>query len=177
MTQYLLSVVTPTEGGEPPTPDELSAIMARVEAVQTRVRQAGAWVFAGGLAAPSSATVLRPKGDEVLAVDGPFAEGQEDVGGLSIGDVDDLDGELRRGREFVAAIGLPIEVRPLEWRPSRRSSRCSASSTRAPSPSSSGCSGTSTSPRRRSPTRSPRRCSAGRRTASRPARPAGSSPP
>jgi hypothetical protein len=111
MTQYLLSVVTPTEGTQP-DPDELSAIMTRLEAVQTRVREAGAWVFAGGLAAPSSATVLRPKGEEVLMVDGPFAEGKEYLGGFSIIDVDDLDEALRWGREFVGAIGLPIEVRP-----------------------------------------------------------------
>ena len=114
MTQYLLSVVTPTEG-TPPTPDELTAIMARVQAVQTRVREAGAWVFAGGLAAPSSATVLRPQGDEVLVVDGPFAEGKEYVGGFSIIDASDLDEALRWGHEFVGAIGLPIEVRPFEW--------------------------------------------------------------
>jgi hypothetical protein len=116
MAQYMLSVVTPAEGGgEPPTPDELTAIMARVEAVQDRVKAAGAWVFAGGLAAPSSATVLRPEGDDVLVVDGPFAEGKEYVGGFSIIDVDDLDDALRWGREYVAAIGLPIEVRPFVW--------------------------------------------------------------
>ena len=116
MTQYLLSVVTPAEGGgEPPSPDELTAIMARVGAVQDRVKAAGAWVFAGGLAAPSTATVLRPKGDEVLTVDGPFAEGKEYLGGFSVIDVDDLDEALRWGREYVAAIGLPIEVRPFVW--------------------------------------------------------------
>ena len=115
MTQYLLSVVTPAEGAEPPTPDELTAIMARVEAVQTRVRGVGAWVFAGGLAAPSSATVLRPQGDDVLVVDGPFAEGKEYVGGFSVIEVADLDEALRWGREYVAAIGLPIEVRPFVW--------------------------------------------------------------
>ena len=115
MTQYLLSVVTPAEGTEPPTPDELTAIMARVEAVQTRVREAGAWVFAGGLAGPSSATVLRPQGDDVLVVDGPFAEGKEYVGGFSVIEVADLDEALRWGREYVAAIGLPIEVRPFAW--------------------------------------------------------------
>jgi hypothetical protein len=114
MTQYLLSVVTPAEGAQPPA-DQLTAIMARVEAVQTRVREAGAWVFAGGLAAPSSATVLRPEGDDVLMVDGPFAEGKEYVGGFSIIDVGDLDEALRWGREYVDAIGLPIEVRPFVW--------------------------------------------------------------
>ena len=115
MTQYLLSVVTPAEGGQPPSPEQLTAIMTRVEAVQTRVEEAGAWVFAGGLAAPSSATVLRPKGEEVLLVDGPFAEGKEYLGGFSVIEVADLDEALRWGREFVAAIGLPIEVRPFEW--------------------------------------------------------------
>ena len=116
MAQYLLSVVTPAEGGgEPPTPDELTAIMARVGAVQDRVKEAGAWVFAGGLAAPSSATVLRPKGEEVLVVDGPFAEGKEYLGGFSVIEVADLDEALRWGREYVAAIGLPIEVRPFDW--------------------------------------------------------------
>ncbi len=115
MTQYLLSVVTPAEPAEPPTPDRLTEIMARVEAVQTRVRDAGAWVFAGGLAAPSSATVLRPTGDEVLTVDGPFAEGKEYVGGFSVIEVGDLDEALRWAREYVAAIGLPIEVRPFVW--------------------------------------------------------------
>ena len=114
MTQYLLSVVTPTDGTQP-GPDELAAIGARIEAVQTRIREAGAWVFAGGLAAPSSATVLRPAGEDVLVVDGPFAEGKEYLGGFSVIDVEDLDDALRWGREFVAAIGLPIEVRPFVW--------------------------------------------------------------
>ena len=115
MTQYLLSVVTPAGDAEPPAPDELAAIMDRVGAVQTRAREAGVWVFAGGLAAPSSATVLRPHGEEVLLVDGPFAEGKEYLGGFSVIDVADLDEALRWGRDFVAAIGLPIEVRPFEW--------------------------------------------------------------
>jgi hypothetical protein len=115
MSQYLLSVVTPAEGAQPPSPDELTAIMARVGAVQDRVREAGAWVFAGGLAAPSTATVLRPQGEEVLVVDGPFAEGKEYLGGLSVIEVADLDEALRWGREYVAAIGLPIEVRPFVW--------------------------------------------------------------
>ena len=113
MTQYLLSVVTPAEGGQPPTPEELTAIMARVEAVQDRVKAAGAWVFAGGLAAPSSATVLRPEGDEVLTVDGPFAEGKEYVGGFSIIDVADLDEALRWAKRVPLLDGSVIEVRPV----------------------------------------------------------------
>ncbi|QNG38936.1 hypothetical protein F1C76_01820 [Geodermatophilaceae bacterium NBWT11] len=115
MAQYLLSVVTPSAGTDErqvPTPEQLAPIMARVAALQTEMREAGAWVFAGGLEAPSTATVLRPDGDDVLLVDGPFAEGKEYLGGFTVIEAPDLDAALDWGRRTVAAIGLPIEVRP-----------------------------------------------------------------
>lgn len=116
MAQYLLSVVTPGEGAQPPSPTELEAIMARVGALQTDMREAGVWVFAGGLEAPSTATVLRPgAGGGLLTVDGPFAEGKEYLGGITVLDVADLDAALDWAGRTVAAIGLPIEVRPFAW--------------------------------------------------------------
>ena len=118
MTHYMLGVVTPSAGTDEhvqPAPAELEAIMARVDALQTDMREAGVWVFAGGLEAPSTATVLRPEGDDVLLVDGPFAEGKEYLGGFTVVDVADLDAALEWGRRTVAAIGLPIEVRPFSW--------------------------------------------------------------
>jgi hypothetical protein len=111
MAQYLLTVVEPSEG---PVPDAtaLDAIMKDVDAVDRAMHEAGVWVFAGGLYPPSSATVLRPKADDVLLTDGPFAEGKEHVGGFSIVDVPDLDAALDWGRELARATTLPIEVRP-----------------------------------------------------------------
>jgi hypothetical protein len=114
MAQYLLSVVTPG-AGEQPTAEQLEPIMARVEQLRTDMQQAGAWVFAGGLEAPSTATVLRPEGGDVLLVDGPFAEGKEYLGGFTVVEAPDLDAALDWGRRTVAAIGLPIEVRPFAW--------------------------------------------------------------
>ena len=111
MKQYLLSVVTPTGGTQPP-PEVLGPIMQRVAAIDQELRDAGAWVFSGGLNAPSTATVLHPQGDEVLLTDGPFAEGKEYLGGFSIIRVADLDAALDWGRKLTRAIGLPIEVRP-----------------------------------------------------------------
>ncbi|SDG33939.1 YciI family protein [Klenkia brasiliensis] len=118
MTQYLLSVVTPSAGTEehvPPTPEQLEPVMARVAQLRTDMQAAGVWVFAGGLEAPSTATVLRPAGEGVLLVDGPFAEGKEYLGGFTVVDVPDLDAALDWGRRTVAAIGLPVEVRPFSW--------------------------------------------------------------
>jgi hypothetical protein len=111
MKKYLLSVVTPT-GGTPPPPDVLSSIMERVAAVDRELKDAGAWVFSGGLNAPSTATVVRLQGDEVLMTDGPFAEGKEYLGGFSVIRAPDLDGALDWGTKLTRAIGLPIEVRP-----------------------------------------------------------------
>jgi hypothetical protein len=111
MKQYLLSVVTPASGTQPP-PDVLSQIMERVGVVDRDLRAAGAWVFSGGLNAPSTATVVRVQGDEVLMTDGPFAEGKEYMGGFSIIQVADLDAALEWGTRLTRAIGLPIEVRP-----------------------------------------------------------------
>jgi hypothetical protein len=110
MTQYLLSVYQPD--GPTPPPAELSRIMAEVDAVNQEIKAAGAWVFAAGLQPPDTATVLRPQGGDVLATDGPFAEGKEHLGGFTIVDVPDRDAALRWGRKLSQATGLPIEVRP-----------------------------------------------------------------
>lgn len=110
MTKYLLNVYQPV--GDPPPPEELAGIMKNVAAWREEVRKAGAWVFSGGLHAPSTATVLRVQDGEVLMTDGPFAEGKEYIGGLTIIDVADLDAALEWGRKAALAITLPIEVRP-----------------------------------------------------------------
>jgi hypothetical protein len=114
MAHYLLSVYTPADG-TPPTDQELAAIMKNVNDFHQELRAAGAWVFAGGLEAPDTATVLRPQIGDVLITDGPFLEAKEYLGGLSIIDAPDLDAALEWGRKGVQAIGLPIEVRPFHW--------------------------------------------------------------
>src|SRR6185503_10397665 len=111
MPQYLLTVVEPS-GGPAPEPGVLDAIMKDVDAVDQAMRDTGAWVFAGGLHDPSTATVLRPADDEVLTTDGPFAEGKEHIGGFTILTAPDLDAALAWGRKLARATTLPVEVRP-----------------------------------------------------------------
>jgi hypothetical protein len=111
MKQYLLSVVEPSTG-EPPSAEEMAKIIARVEELDRAVKDAGVWVFNGGLHPPGTATTLRPKGDDVLISDGPYAEGKEHLGGFLILQCEDLDEALSWARRAVAATSLPIEVRP-----------------------------------------------------------------
>jgi hypothetical protein len=112
MTRYLLSVYQP-EGDAPP-PDVLEKIMRDLDAFHHELKAAGAWVFAGGLHAQSTATVVRVQGDEVLTTDGPFAESKEYLGGLCIVEAPDLDAALEWGRKAARATTLPIEVRPFQ---------------------------------------------------------------
>ena len=110
MKQYLISFYQPD--GPPPPPERLDKIMADVEAVRAELQDAGCWVFSGGLHAPSTATVLRPKDGDMLVTDGPFAEGKEYLGGFTIVRAPDLDSALEWGRRLARVVTLPIEVRP-----------------------------------------------------------------
>ncbi len=110
MKRYLLSVYQPD--GPPPPAVFLAGVMRAVEAVDRDMRAAGAWVFAGGLHPPSTATVVRLRDGEMLTTDGPFAEGKEHLGGFTVVQAPDLDAALAWGRRLARATGLPIEVRP-----------------------------------------------------------------
>jgi hypothetical protein len=113
MTQYLLNIYQPE--GTPPPPDVLERIMRDVGAVVEATKTAGVWVFNGGLTAPSSATVVRARADEVLLTDGPYVEGKEFIGGFLIVRAADLDEALRWAQKLGRATTLPIEVRPLQF--------------------------------------------------------------
>ena len=112
MRQYLLSVYQP-EAPVPPA-EVLEGISRDLDALNRELEAAGAWVFAGGLHPPSTATVVRVKDGEVLTTDGPFAEGKEHIGGFTIIKAPDLDAALAWARKLARATTLPIEVRPFQ---------------------------------------------------------------
>ena len=112
MKQYLISIYQPGDGA-PPSPEILGPVMREMAAIRQELEAAGQWVFAGGLHPPSTATVLRASGDDVLVTDGPFAEGKEHLGGFTIIKAPDLDVALAWGRRYArTSPALTIEVRP-----------------------------------------------------------------
>ena len=113
MSHYLLSVMEPT--GPRPAPEFLEPVMKAVGEVDQAMRDAGVWVYAGGLHDPSTATVLRAKDGDVIPTDGPFVEAREHLGGFTIIDAGDLDAALDWGGKLAVATGLPIEVRPFRY--------------------------------------------------------------
>ena len=110
MKLYLLSIYQPD--GPPPPPEVLGPITKNLEALNEEMKAAGVWVFGRGLHPPSSATVLRARGSDVLVTDGPYVEGKEHIGGFTIIKASDLDKALEWGRRYAKVITLPIEVRP-----------------------------------------------------------------
>jgi hypothetical protein len=86
--------------------------MRQVHALQDDLKAAGAWVFSGGLHAPSTATVVRAQAGEVLITDGPYVEGKEHIGGFTIITAPDLDKALEWAGKYAQATRLPTEVRP-----------------------------------------------------------------
>lgn len=113
MNQYLLSIYMPD--GPPPPPEFLEPVMQNVDALNQEMKAAGAWVFAAGLHAPSTATVLQAKDDDMLITDGPYVEGKEHLGGFTIIKAPDLDAALMWGRRLAKVLApLPIEVRPFQ---------------------------------------------------------------
>jgi hypothetical protein len=113
MKQYLLAVHYVE--GEPATPpEEMEKAFAQVDAFNTEVQKADAWVFAGGLHEPSSATVVRVQDGEVLTTDGPFAESKEQIGGFWVIKATDLDAALAWAAKAAEACMAPVEVRPFQ---------------------------------------------------------------
>lgn len=114
MTLYLLSIYQPDDGT--PAPAVLDRVMEDLAVLNQEIKDAGAWVFSGGLHAPSTATVLRLRDGDVFMTDGPFAEAKEHIGGFWIIAAPDLDAALAWGRKIVAVTTLAIEVRPFQDR-------------------------------------------------------------
>jgi hypothetical protein len=105
--QYLVSVIDDAAGSA--TSSEMTAI----DAFNERLQNEGHWVFAVGLGAPSTATVIDNRGAEAVVTDGPFLESKEHVAGFWIIEAADLDVALKLAAEGSKACNRKVEVRPL----------------------------------------------------------------
>jgi hypothetical protein len=114
MKQYLLSVHM-VDGQAPPSPEVMQKAYADVDEFNKLVQAKGAWVFAGGLHAASSSTVVRAQKDgEILISDGPFSEAKEHLGGFWVIKCADLDAALEWAKQATIACQAPVEVRPFQ---------------------------------------------------------------
>jgi hypothetical protein len=114
--QYLVSVIddkTIRSDTELTTGTATQAEMAAISAFNERLIAAGQRVFAGGLAAPDTATVIDNRGENPLFTDGPFVESKEYLAGFWIIEAPDLDAVLKLATEGSKACNRKLEVRPI----------------------------------------------------------------
>lgn len=110
---YLISVIDDGQAlaadrNESATRNEMAAI----DAFNDRLRAAGHWVYANGLAAPHTATVIDNRGEEAVFTDGPYLESKEFLAGFWIINAPDLDVALGLAAEGSKACNRKVEVRP-----------------------------------------------------------------
>lgn len=120
MPQYFLTL--PHNSAEEPTmesmdPEILQEVMAKVDEFNTALREQGAWVFAGGLHPPSSATTVDNTGDSPVLTSGPFVEAPEYVGGFWVIEAEDDEAAIEWGKQASKALLSKIEVRALQEEP------------------------------------------------------------
>jgi hypothetical protein len=95
------------------SPEEDKAVMARLGAVRDKLAKAGKLGPSLRLLPTTSATTLR-KSEEPFLIDGPYAETKEQLLGLYVVDVADLDEAVDAARELAAANpGGAYEIRPI----------------------------------------------------------------
>jgi hypothetical protein len=104
--QYLVSVIY--DANDLATDDEMEAITA----FNKQLKADGHWVFAGGLAAPSTATVIDNRNGDPVVTDGPYVETKEHLAGVWIWEAPDLDVALKLATDASKACNRKIEVRP-----------------------------------------------------------------
>ena len=113
MAEYLLSVHHDYDT-EFPSLEEMQPVFEAVDRFNQKVRDAGAWVFAGGLTPVQQATTVDNTGDAPIVSDGPYAESKEYLGGFWVINAADLDEALRWAKEGSQACRGKVEVRPFQ---------------------------------------------------------------
>jgi hypothetical protein len=116
MTQYLLAV---HHDGTPPdiSPEEFKQSFADIGVFNTKLMDAGAFVFTGRLPGAESATVVRQSGGGYLVTDGPYLAAKEHLGGFWVISAADPAAALEWAREATAACRLAVEIRPFAEQP------------------------------------------------------------
>ena len=104
--KFLISVIDTLENSG--TPEE----MVEIDKFNDQLRANGQFVFAWGLHAPETATVIDNRGGANLSTGEPLFDSPENVSGLWVIDV--IDAETARTLAFVAskACNRKVELRP-----------------------------------------------------------------
>ena len=104
--KYLLSVID--DATRTGTPEEMAAI----DAFNDQLRDAGHWVFAGGLDSPTTANVIDNRSGSQIRSEGPFIASESFFSGFWIINVPNHETALERAAEGSRCCNRQVELRP-----------------------------------------------------------------
>lgn len=110
--RYMLLFHYPEETEESVGADAMAAGMRAFAGYAGTLEQAGVLVSGQVLRPSESSTTVRLKDGEPLVQDGPFADTKEQLGGVVIIDVPDLDSALEWARQAPPLSWGTVEIRP-----------------------------------------------------------------
>ena len=110
--RYSLLMNYSEAGGAALTPEELAEGMAAFDAYAKSLDSAGALVGAEVMQPTASTTTISLRNGALQVQDGPFADTKEQLGGVFVIDVPDLDAALAWAEKCPAAQYGAVEIRP-----------------------------------------------------------------
>ena len=111
--KYAVLIYSDERLWEKMTEAEQMEMVGRYEAVSEDLKTRGQFILGEPLDATSTASTVRVRDGKTLVTDGPFAETKEQLGGLYVVDVPDLDAALAIAARLPSALVGSIEVRPI----------------------------------------------------------------
>ena len=111
--KYMFLIYTEERNESQMTLAEREAMMAEYYAFTKDASNHGVLVAGDELKPTSTATTVRPRGNQLATTDGPFAETKEQLGGFYILECQDMDEAVGWAAKIPGAKHGSIEVRPI----------------------------------------------------------------
>ena len=97
------------------SPDQREVMMKEVIAFDQARRKSGHWISGIALRGAATAKTLRSSGGRISVTDGPFAETKEQLGGIVVNAIEDMDYAAELLSQHPALkLGVVIEIRPID---------------------------------------------------------------
>ncbi len=111
--QYMFLIYSANDAGPTYGSPEFDKMMQGYGAFSKEVSEAGLMKEGAPLEGPDSATTVRVRNGNIAAVDGPFSETKETLGGYYVLDCKNLDEAIEYASKIPSAEFGSIEIRPV----------------------------------------------------------------
>jgi hypothetical protein len=112
--QYALLLYNDEAAGAKLSKDDMRKLVGAYQAFAEALKKAGAYSSSHGLSGSTAATTVRVANGKPQVLNGPYADSKEQLGGIFIIDVPDLDAALTWAARCPSAErGGVVEVRPM----------------------------------------------------------------